>query len=157
MMMSYDARQIANWFIERAAREGRALSIMSILKLIYFAHGWHLEIRKSPLIRNRIEAWQYGPVIPEVYQDFRTQGVEVTRTVPVQSDGLDSASEDLLEQIYNIYGQMTPFRLSDLTHEDGGPWHIARQMGGWYAMIPDDLIRAHFSLKRARSNELVDV
>ena len=28
----YDARQIANWFIRRAAQEGRSLSIMSLLK-----------------------------------------------------------------------------------------------------------------------------
>ncbi|AVW92216.1 Panacea domain-containing protein [Celeribacter baekdonensis] len=64
--MAYDARQIANWFVVRAQREGRTLSIMSLLKLTYIAHGWHLEMQEVPLFSNRIEAWQYGPVIPEV-------------------------------------------------------------------------------------------
>ncbi|MEY4500467.1 MAG: hypothetical protein RIS52_357, partial [Pseudomonadota bacterium] len=53
--MIYDARQIANWFIERAAKDGRALSIMSLLKLAYITHGWNLETRNAPLFNNRIE------------------------------------------------------------------------------------------------------
>jgi hypothetical protein len=80
--MSYDARQIANWFIERSSREGRPLSIMSLLKLAYISHGWRLEMQNRPLFHNRIEAWQHGPVIPDVYKTLRPQGL-----VPKTIDG----------------------------------------------------------------------
>ena len=58
--MTYDARQIANWFVNRAARDEK---VMSMLKLTYFAHGWNLETKETPLFSNRVEAWQHGPVI----------------------------------------------------------------------------------------------
>ena len=146
--MAYDARQITNWFIQRAARDGRQLSIMSLLKLDYIAHGWHLEITGRPLFTNRIEAWQYGPVVPDVYNAFRPQGV-TTSTPDARFLGkISHYDEQFLEQIYQIYGNMSPFRLSELTHEAGGPWETARKWGGWYAEIPNDLIRSHYILKR---------
>ena len=147
--MTYDARQISNWFIERAVSDGRALSIMSLLKLVYIAHGWNLEMKNQPLINNRIEAWQYGPVIPDVYKSFRPQGVAVKSTdASFPSNAITKEDKDFLEQIYNIYGKMSPFRLSELTHEPGGPWEIATSWGGNYAPIPDELIRSHYVSKR---------
>lgn len=146
--MTYDARQIANWFIARAKGEGRTLSIMSLLKLAYIAHGWRLEMLNKPLFHNRIEAWQHGPVIPDVYNTLRKQGVVPTTPAtefPLPADPVDV---DFLEQIYKIYGHMSPFKLSELTHVPGGPWETARKWGGWYAEIPNDLIQSHYVAKR---------
>ncbi|WP_309665567.1 type II toxin-antitoxin system antitoxin SocA domain-containing protein [Tabrizicola sp.] len=155
--MTYDARQVANWFVTRAQRDGRVLSIMSLLKLTYISHGWHLEMRDTPLFPNRIEAWQHGPVIPDVYHDFRRQGIDVTSvSSAVPTPELDQWTAGLLEQIYANYGNLTPFRLSDLTHVHGGPWDLARQTGGWYAPIPDDMIRQHYKLKRLEASQPAD-
>lgn len=154
--MAYDARQIANWFVTRAQRDGKTLSIMSLLKLTYIAHGWHLETQNLPLFSNRIEAWQYGPVVPDVYRDFRRQGINVS--TPVNSAPnveLSKEDEDFLEQIYSIYGRLAPFQLSDITHVPGGPWDIATKTGGYYAKIPDELIKQHYVLKRTEANKQV--
>lgn len=150
--MAYDSRQVANWFIARAKRDGRVLSIMSLLKLIYFAHGWNLEMRKSPLILENIEAWQYGPVVPEAYNALRRQGVDISDSVAGVAPIQETATISFLDEIYAIYGGLSPFVLSDLTHEPGGPWEIARKLGGWYADIPNDLIQAHFEKKRLEAN-----
>ena len=72
--MTYDARCITNWFIRRAQNDNKLLSIMSLLKLFYIAHGWCLEIYDHPLFYNEIEAWRYGPVIPDVYRIFAHKG-----------------------------------------------------------------------------------
>ena len=149
--MPYDARQIANWFIQRAADEGRHLSIMSLLKLAYIAHGWRLEMLDQPLFENRIEAWQHGPVIPDVYKAFRPQGIVPRAILTGYPAPIDQADTEFLEQIYKIYGHMSPFRLSELTHEPGGPWETARKWGGWYAEIPDELIKSHYIGKRQQS------
>lgn len=150
--MSYDARQVANWFVQRASRDGRALTIMSVLKLAYFAHGWHLEMYKTPLFSNDVEAWQHGPVVPEVYHSFRRQGVVVSDTLPSFQPEFDGVVQSLLEQIYTIYGGLTAFTMSSITHEAGGPWAVARSLGGWYADIPNDLIQSHFEKKRLEAS-----
>lgn len=146
--MIYDARQIANWFIQRALQDGRSLSIMSILKLAYIAHGWRLEILGRPLFHNRVEAWQHGPVIPDVYNRFRTQGITPRQLDPEHPAPVDQQDISFLEEIYQLYGNMSPFKLSELTHVPGGPWESARNIGGWYAPIPDNIIRDHYIAKR---------
>ena len=149
--MTYDARQIANWFVSRAERDDRTLSIMSLLKLTYIAHGWHLEMRNRPLFSNAIQAWQYGPVIPEVYNAFRRQGINIKVPVPSTSTPVLKEDEGFLEQIYDIYGKLGAFQLSNLTHISGGPWDIATKSGGSPATIPDELIRQHYVAKRAET------
>ena len=147
----YDARQIANWFVQRAAQDGKRLTIMQLLKLVYISHGWHLEMRRSPLFVNKIEAWKFGPVIPDVYNAFRPQGIEVRQTVPVSQFPIASHDAHLLEQIYGSYGQMPAERLSDLTHEPGGPWDQATKRWGYFAPIPNELILPHYQSKRQQS------
>lgn len=152
--MAYDARQVANWFVTRAQRDRRTLSIMSLLKLTYIAHGWHLETQNAPLFGNQIQAWQYGPVIPDVYNDFRRQGVAVhsiAKSVP--SCDFDPEDVSLLEQVWKIYGGLPPFQLSALTHVPGGPWDIATKTGGYYASIPNELIQQHYVMKRSEAGK----
>jgi uncharacterized phage-associated protein len=124
---------------------------MSLLKLIYIAHGWHLEMLDTPLFRNKIEAWQYGPVVPDVYKAFRPQGVTVKNPVSQEKENLSPKTVLLLEEVYRKYANLSPFRLSEITHEVGGPWETARRLGGWYAEIPDSLIKPHYQLKRLKA------
>jgi uncharacterized phage-associated protein len=127
----YDARQIANWFVERAARDGRRFTIMQLLKLVYISHGWHLEMHASPLINNKIEAWKFGPVIPDVYNTFRRQGVEINAPVQVENRPIPP--------------------LSDITHEEGSPWKQATVLWGYFAPIPNELILPHYQAKRQKA------
>ncbi|WP_035197793.1 Panacea domain-containing protein [Agrobacterium tumefaciens] len=144
----YDARQIANWFVNRARRDGRTLSIMKLLKLVYIAHGWYLEMSGSPLIRNKIEAWKHGPVIPDVYRAFRPQGIDVANAIPNFSPDFNAYVDNVLEQIYGIYGAIPAGRLSEMTHEPGGPWDTASKRFGYFAPITNDVILTHYRQKR---------
>lgn len=141
----YDARQVANWFINRAKQDNLVLSVMAILKLSYIAHGRHLALYNAPLFKNQIQAWRYGPVIVEVYREFRTQDKAVSK--PANGWPKIEASSragDLLEKVWKKYGKLHPFKLSFLTHISGGPWDMTYEIGGWYAPIPDKLIKQHY-------------
>lgn len=145
----YDARQIANWFIRRAMSEGEHLSIMQLLKLIYIAHGWFLEITGgAPLIKNKIEAWKHGPVVPDVYREFRGQGIDSLQPAHGFDAAIDAYSANILEYVYNNYGKVPAIQLSNMTHESGGPWDIASRRYGFFAPITNDLILAHYQEKR---------
>jgi len=109
-------------------------------------------MQEAPLFSNRIEAWQYGPVIPEVYNAFRTQGINVSGPVSAPTKEITPEDESLLEQVYTIYGSLSAFQLSNLTHVPGGPWDIATKTGGNYALIHDDLIKQHYKVKRVEAN-----
>jgi uncharacterized phage-associated protein len=148
----YDARQIAAWFVDRAQRDGRTLTIMQLLKLIYIAHGWHLETTGgTPLIRNKVEAWKFGPVIPDVYNAYRPQGIHAHTTIQGFPPVVGEHAASILEYAYRTYGQMSAERLSDLTHEPGGPWELATRRYGYFAPITDDLILPHYQMKRQQA------
>lgn len=145
----YDARQIANWFIDQAQRDQRSLTIMQLLKLVYIAHGWYLEMTNFPLIRNRIEAWKYGPVIPDVYNTFRRSDTTAVVSKAKNFDDVrDDYAESVLKQIYNLYGPKSAIELSNLTHESGGPWDLATKRSGYFAPIDNETILSHYRQKR---------
>lgn len=154
--MTYDARQIANWFIERATLDGKSLSITSLLKLTYIAHGWYLEARQKPLINNSVKAWSSGPIIEEIYHEFRPQGIYPTQ-ISIDYPALNS-EEDIkfLQEIYDIYANMDSFKLSSLTDLYDGPWDITRRIGGDYAEIPNILIRQHYEEKRRQHEDKIN-
>ena len=151
--MPYDARQIANWFICRARSDNRLLTIMSVLKLTYIAHGWHLALYDEPLFTNRIEAWRYGPVIPDIYNTFRPMGVTLKEPITGLPYQVEQKTENFLEQIYNLYSDMHPLRLSSLTHAPSGPWDITSRLAGDFSEIPNDLIRQHYLLKQQAAEQ----
>ena len=165
--MAYDARAVANYFLDLAAKEGRPLDPMGIQKLVYFAHGWNLAIFGSPLIQQRVEVWPYGPVIADLYQCFRefgsgpiTQHAKrfefdpitelVSRSSPAIADTPETKeTRALLERVWETYKHLSSIQLSNLTHLPESPWTIAKQQGK--GEIDDSLIRQYIE-DQARQN-----
>lgn len=172
----YSSKAVANFFLSLANSKGEDLDQLKLQKLIYFAHGWHLAFRDQPLIPDRIEAWQYGPVVPSLYYELldwgsapikgaivemlsklndSTNQVDFFQYVPnLQAYGAENDAglkftEQLLRQIYRYYGHLTGPQLSYLTHEKNGPWEWARKSKSAKdkPVIPDPEFRKHFRQK----------
>ena len=156
---------VANAFIKIAKDHGRPLVLTKLLKLLYFAHGWHLALFDEPLLEEEFQAWQFGPVIPSVYSAFKDSSMKVKeQPVPYFFDGKTSwiypsitpSKEDLvielLNKIWEVYGSFTAHQLSDMTHEPDTPWTRIRNRKPKTprdAVIPNDLIQAYFKKKEA--------
>jgi uncharacterized phage-associated protein len=144
------ARAVANEFISLAAAEGKYLTPMQIMKLVYIAHGWSLALNQRPLFSDRIEAWKYGPVIPGLYQDLKTYGSgSVTAQLRTGVFGGSATTPDdddrkFIESVYKSYGALNGLRLSAMTHEDGTPWSQTYKSGNMNLEISNDLIVAHY-------------
>jgi len=167
--MPYDAKAIANYFLELAERDDKEISPLKLQKLVYFAHGWHLAIKGQPLLTDRIEAWEWGPVIPDLYHDLKEFGngpikrrileaihsgeTRFTIVVPTIDRYPDSEAnaftKQLLERIWQVYGKFTAIQLSNMTHEDGSPWDRTRREHGprKNTDIPDEWIKEDFLMK----------
>ncbi len=145
--MATSARAVANEFIRLAEAEGKSLTPLQLIKLTYLAHGWMLALYQRPLISDRIEAWKYGPVIPDLYRALRDYGsgnvtspiVGGSRFVP-----LDAQERDLIRQVYERYGNKNGILLSRLTHQPGTPWHMTWETDSLGRGISNDLIAEHY-------------
>ncbi len=141
-----DSAVIANRFLALAKESGDSLTAMQLLKLVYIAHGWFLGLYGKPLIEDEVQAWQYGPVIPRLYnriRRFKAAPVEGP-IAPVGTESLSSEEESIIRQVYDLYGSRTGPELSRMTHAAGTPWRLIYRHGCFGTVIPNDLIEDYY-------------
>jgi len=152
--MAYFSVQIANEFIRRGKEDGTSIDPLKIQKLVYLAHGWHLAFLGTPLIKEGVQAWRYGPVVPLLYREFRSYGVSpIDSELPVPSSAapLDESSREVINEVWKTYGKRSGLELSMLTHESGSAWDIIRRVNDndWNSpIIPDSLIKEEFERRK---------
>ncbi|MCG8691720.1 MAG: DUF4065 domain-containing protein [Minwuiales bacterium] len=158
--MPYPAASIANAFLKLARERGGRIDPMKIQKLCYLAHGYYLvENNGAPLFDEKFEAWRFGPVLPSLYHAAKSFGRRVitkpfndfdyeTRIYVRAPEPTDPEVLEIVEFVWDNYGDMPAMKLSDWTHENGGPWdtvikeekNFIRNMD-----ISDDLIADYFN------------
>ena len=125
---------VANHLLDLAQSEGVSIDHMKLHKLVYIAHGWHLAVCGSPLIDDSIEAWQYGPVVPYLYRQFKECGHQPINTRATDYDPatgefgvakarFDDRTKEVMLRVWNAYKGLSAVELSTLTHQSGTPWH----------------------------------
>ena len=114
--------------------------------MCYLVNGFTLRERAEPAFYNDVEAWKYGPVIPAVYQMYRTYGDKPITSLDICRTSLDDTPEvskrweDLVEIIgkdvaciaggvLESYGKYTGNELVGMTHRKRTPWKKAYRPG----------------------------
>ena len=118
-----NAITVAQYFLSQVDENaGDAITNLKLQKLLYYAQGFHLAVFGEPLFDKPIEAWVHGPVVDSVYQEFKQHG---NGPIPCDDD-LDWStfprdSQELLDDVYCVYGQFSAWKLRDMTHDEP-PW-----------------------------------
>jgi uncharacterized phage-associated protein len=148
---AHDPRAIANHILRLREEEGKPLTIMQLIKLVYIADGWSMALNGRPLSRQNAQAWKFGPVYPTVYAAFKHFGSSaVTDEARSKATGLpyvgnfSSEEGELIKAVVKGYGRLTAWQLSNLTHQPGTPWSDTFESGGVYADIAPQLMASHF-------------
>lgn len=140
----YNPVQVASRLINLGMQSGNPLTHMQLQKLTYIAHGYHLAITGAPLLNEPVAAWKYGPVIPAMYDAFKAFGNSGIKVPPdVVSNNLDTRSLNIIDAVYNIYGQNDGIKLSELTHRPGTPWSQSYN-GYMFTVIPNETIKNYY-------------
>lgn len=151
---------IANYFIKKSLDEGKELTPMKLLKLVYIAHGWYLGLTGEPLLNEGVEAWKYGPVVPSVYLEFKKYGNSqipqlgyiFTDQMQIVTPMVDEDKFEFLNKIWDVYKEYDGLQLSTLTHKTGTPWDMVwnkengKNIQG--AIIRNNLIENHYKSKK---------
>ncbi len=159
----YSAKNVANYFLKTYGRK-HDISSLKLQKLVYLAHGWHLALHDKALVADEnAEAWQYGPVFPSLYHEFSEFGRgpitrlandyevdprsgKVKLAVAPDIPKHDTPVRRLLDRVWDVYGKMSPWQLSAMTHQPDSPWDKTRRQSGGKnnANIDDKVIKAHY-------------
>lgn len=144
------ADDIAAAIIER--HPGGGVDQMQLHKLLYLVQAAHLVWFGSPAFRERIEAWQWGPMVRGIagaYQGFDRQ--RITEPVSGHPDRLTERTQWIVERILDAYGQMTGPQLAKVTKAPDSPWRHARgdlpENARSDETIPLPLIESHHQIR----------
>ena len=160
--MSINSLSIANAVLDEAERQGVSVTPMQLQKLVYFTNGWHMEIYNGQsIISDSFEAWQFGPVMPAIYHEFKRFGsrnisgraINIFNGEAWKAD-IQPAKATLIQEVVGLYGKLSGPRMSHLTHKEGTPWSKTWRGGvGSGNDIPNELILAEFKRIRNESTK----
>ncbi|HWX65718.1 MAG TPA: type II toxin-antitoxin system antitoxin SocA domain-containing protein [Rhodanobacter sp.] len=161
--MNMDGRAVANFVLDVCEAEQRPITNLALQKIIYFCHVWSLVKLGQPLIKQRFEAWQFGPVLQYLYREFkaferdpitsRAKKVNVvTGVLEIADYQFDNDTEQFLRKIIMVYSSISAGNLVDISHAKGAPWDLAWNHGGKVnpgMAIENDAIVRYYSSGRA--------
>ena len=146
----HDALLIANKLIQGAKENNEeSFTPMQLIKMVYIAHGWMLGLFGLPLIKQPVEAWKYGPVVPDVYyaiKHYRNKPVK-EYIGGVANEDFDGYELELIDKVRNVYGKFSGTDLSAITHQTGTPWSqviLDQKTFGRGVVIPNSIIEKYY-------------
>lgn len=143
----YNCFDISKEFLKLAKDDGNGIDTMKLLKLTYIAHGYYLGFFGKPLIENEVQAWKYGPVIPELYHVIKRFGngrVDADIIDLYSENKINDTEKDFLKLIWNAYKKNNGLQLSSKTHEKGTPWDQVYEEGVSNKVIDNQIIEKYY-------------
>ena len=133
--------EAAKYFISLQGYDaGDAISNLKLQKLMYYAQGFYLALHDKPLFKEDFEAWEHGPVIPFLYQLYRSCGSgALPRDDYFDPDTYSPEDKKFLNDIYDTFGQYSAWALRELSHQTPPWYNTPRNM-----VIPKDVIKTYF-------------
>ncbi len=137
---------IADAILKIAKEQNKKVTPLQLLKLVYISEGWSLALRNKTLFSNRIEAWQYGPVVPDLYHRTKNFGGNPIpyKEMDYEESSLSGEDFEFQKEVYNAYRDYSGIELSSITHQTDSPWYQVYKHGEYKLEIP------HLELKKAR-------
>ena len=140
--MSYSALDISEYIIYYIQSAGGIISPLKLQKILYFVQADFLVSTGKPCFSDEIFAYDYGPVIPAVYQKYKIYGGGF---IPCRySDSFIIAKADK-ERINEMVDLCQPYSATELTaiiHQQA-PWKNNYHSDS-HAVIPKAEIEEYF-------------
>lgn len=132
------AIDVANFIILQGLNNNFDINNLKLQKLLYYSEVESLTNRNGvSLFEEDIEKWKLGPVIPQVYHEFKRFGAKpITETVSTinfeelsddpwnftfvefNEDSLNEDERNCVVKTMETLGNANPFHLVDMTHSE---------------------------------------
>lgn len=120
----YTALNLANYMIGRGTVED--LTPLKLQKMLYFVYGLYWKQNKKQLFNESFYAWDYGPVVKTVYDQFKSYKSN-TITSPSEPDWeskINDADKESLNKLIDEVGGLKATELVSMSHLTE-PWQEA--------------------------------
>ncbi|MBS0498362.1 MAG: DUF4065 domain-containing protein [Proteobacteria bacterium] len=121
-------------------KSGWSLTNLELQKLIYLAHMFHWGHYEKPLITEHFEAWDYGPVQPDLYHHIKLYGSSKVKSLFHRGEEIDGESSEgiILDKVSKQLSHKPARWLVAVTHWDKGAWAKHYGTGSLGKVIPNE-------------------
>lgn len=134
----------AKYIVSKCTNEGHPISNLQLQKILYYVQKKLLHSNEEAF-DDAIEAWQFGPVVPDVYYHYCGYG---SMPIAITYDEIDDlcVRKDTMDDIDDIIVEkrsLKPWDLVAETHKVNGAWDKTYDNGhGNHVVIPIEWIKA---------------
>lgn len=127
---NYNAKDVAEYIVflgsqslvgDNGEREG--VTNLKLQKLLYLAQAYFLAKLNGPLFVDEIQAWEFGPVIPNVYRSYKKY-VSDPIFIEKEKDIIRAEDKEHIVKVWDVFGGYSAGKLVDITHSHS-PWKEA--------------------------------
>lgn len=121
-------------------------SNLEIQKIVYIAHMFHLGKQDVSLVKGLFEAWDLGPVHPDLYHKVKVFGADPVKNIFNTVADLDEETQEsgTLKRTLSMVSDYSGARLVGITHSDFGAWYKNYIPGEKGIIIPNSDIRDEY-------------
>lgn len=160
--MSYNVIDVCRHIINYSNEHDYGVSNLKLQKLLYFIQAYFLTNKKdsSPCFNEKIEAWDFGPVVPDAYHEYKQYGSgdipSIESYILLDTDNIwnservsfvDNIIKDedklLIDKVVDKFADYSATDLVSLTHRQS-PW-IDAYVPHQNNEITMDAIREYFN------------
>lgn len=125
------ALDLAKYIVSKCTNENKPISNLQLQKILYYIQYESLKQTSECVFYDEIEAWQFGPVVPNIYYYFCNFGA---MPINIKFDNYKDIVKDInnieiVDNIVTMRREQNPWEMVKETHKDDSPWSIVFNQG----------------------------
>lgn len=147
----YHALTVAKYVIDYTNRNGKSISNLKLQKVLYFLQAEFLVSTGNVCFMDRIEAWDFGPVVPAVYHQFSIFGAASIPKIRNDTTYFIFYDKDILSEhriiINRMVDALSDYSAADMVRitQNQAPWKNAYRSRHITNEITRESLKAYFS------------
>lgn len=153
---TYPVRDVSHYIIVYSNKKDYGVSNLKLQKLLYFVQAFFLINDCPPCFDEKIEAWDFGPVVPEVYREYKRFGGMDIPTIDYYvkfdkkniwnteriyyEDIISNDDKEMIQAVVDKFAHCSATFLVNLTHNQD-PWINAYVNGQRNEITKEDIKR----------------
>ena len=121
----YPVLELAKYIVVKCIQDKHPISNLQLQKILYYIQREFLQMFCRPAFAESIEAWPFGPVVPDVYYYFCGAGAMRIGLSPEPEGEILSMPEEyrqIIDRIIENKRGLNPWDMVSETHKPGGAW-----------------------------------
>lgn len=159
---TYPVRDVSHYIIVYSNKKDYGVSNLKLQKLLYFVQAFFLINDCPPCFDEKIEAWDFGPVVPEIYREYKRYGGIDIPTIDYYvkfdkkniwnteriyyEDIISDDDKEMIQAVVDKFAHCSATFLVNLTHNQD-PW-INAYVNGQRNEITKEDIKRYFEQKK---------